>query len=104
MIFETGIIGALLISGIALFFVRRGYQSAQRTRDTDDRLMAMVMVSALTLMFLTFFIGPTLLASPYSVLFWLFGAILLRVYGSGTKATDRPAPYSTATPYRTASP
>ena len=91
MILETGVIGATLITVIALFFLRRGYLAAQNTRQADDRLLAMAMLAVLLLIFFSFFLLPVLYEPPGSVLFWLFAAILLRVYSARPKANRPPA-------------
>ena len=80
MIYETGIIGAILISLIALSFLVRGYAALQRLTDVDDKLLAAALFSILFTLVANFFFQPVLLVLPGSVLFWLFGAVLLRVY------------------------
>ena len=80
MIFETGIIGAILISLIALCFLVRGYAALRHLADIDDKLMAAALFSVLFTLVANFFFVPVLVVLPGSVLFWLFGAVLLRVY------------------------
>ena len=80
MVFETGIIGALLISLIALSFLVRGYAALRRLPDVDDKLLAAGLFSVLFTLTTDFFVIPVLVVLPGSVLFWLFGAVLLRVF------------------------
>ena len=80
MILETGIPGALLISGIAISFIVRGLQILRRLQENDDKLLAAALFSILFIIFINFFYVSVLVQPPGSILFWLFGAALLRVY------------------------
>jgi len=80
MIFETGIIGAVLISLIAISFLVRGGFAILNLEDTDDKLLAGGMFSILFILFANFFVVSVLVIPPGSVLFWLLGGVLLRVY------------------------
>lgn len=82
MIFETGVIGALLITAVAVGFLRRAYQTLQGLSDPDDKLLVSGLLAVLIVIFLLFFTVPVLYGPPGSVFFWLFAAMLLRVYGS----------------------
>ncbi len=87
MVEETGIVGALLIFCVAVLFLLLGFAILQRLRESNDRFMAAAMLSVLAIIFANFFLTPVLLGPPGSVLFWLFGAILMRVYGMGQPST-----------------
>lgn len=80
VIFEMGIIGAVLISCVALSLLRRGYAALRRLTDADDKVMAAALFSVLFTLVANFFVLPVLVGPPGSVLFWLLGAALLRVY------------------------
>ena len=80
MIYEVGIIGAILIFLIALSFLVRGYAALRHLTDVDDKLLAAALFSILFTLVSNFFFLPVLAVLPGSVLFWLFGAVLLRVY------------------------
>lgn len=90
MIAETGLLGALLIASIALVILWRGYQAVRSSREANDKLMSSVLLSILAVMFATFFVGPTLLGLPGNVVFWLFAAILLRVWNGPPSITSSP--------------
>ena len=81
MLYETGLLGGLLIVSIAVLFLVRGWLGLRRLRDPDDRLMAAALLALLGVVFVNFFLTPILIAPPGSVLFWLLGGVLLRVYG-----------------------
>lgn len=78
---ETGILGALLMFCLALLFLWRGFRALQSVSDEDDRLVGTALLAVLLVIFANFFASPILIGPPGSVLFWLFAAILLRVYG-----------------------
>jgi hypothetical protein len=80
MIAETGIPGALLIFCIAIFYLYCGYTNIRALRDEDDKLLASGILAVLAVMFANFFVSPVLLGIPDGPLFWLFSAILLRIY------------------------
>ena len=86
IIFETGIIGAVLILSIAFSFVRRGYLAMARLNDPDDRFLAAAVLAVLALVLANFFLSPILLGPPGSVLFWLLSGLLLRVFASSSPA------------------
>jgi hypothetical protein len=94
MIAETGIPGALLIFCIAVFYLYRGFVHLQALRNEDDKLLAAGLMAVLGVIFVNFFFTPILLSLPAAPLFWLFSAILLRVY--------RPIPATPALTRRTA--
>lgn len=81
MILETGIIGALLIALVSLSFIVRGGMIMKNVQDTDDKLVVSALFSIMFVLFLNFFVASVLVQPPGSVLFWLLGATLLRVYG-----------------------
>ena len=88
IMYETGIIGGLLISAITLFFIERSVSALRSLRDPDARLLATAIVTLLVLVFANFFVTPILLGPPGSVLFWLLsGDFALRVFAP--KATER---------------
>lgn len=84
IIYETGIIGGLLITGIALSFLGCGHALLRRVAGPDDRLLATGMIAVLVLLFANFFVTPVLLGPPGSVLFWLGGGVLLRAFAPAT--------------------
>lgn len=80
MMYETGIIGGILIACITLTFIVRGYLATLRLRDPDDKFLATAILAVLAIIFGNFFVSPILLGPPGSVLFWLLSGVLLRVY------------------------
>ena len=80
IMYETGIIGGILITGLALSFLVRGYLALGRLSDPDAKFLATAIVAVLAIIFANFFVTPILLGPPGSVLFWLLGGILLRVF------------------------
>lgn len=82
IIFETGLIGAVLILSIALSFIRRGYLAMARLHDPDDKFLAAALLAVLAVVLANFFLSPILLGPPGSVLFWLLSGVLLRVFAS----------------------
>ena len=81
MIFETGLLGALLIGGMTIAVLRRGLQTLRRLANPDSQVLAAALLATLVLIFGEFFSAPVLLAPPGSVVFWLFSALLLRQGG-----------------------
>ena len=80
IMYETGIIGGLLISAITLFFIERSVSALKRLSDPDSRLLATAITAILVLVFANFFVTPVLLGPPGSVLFWLLSGVSLRVF------------------------
>ena len=85
IMYETGILGGLLISGIALLFLARSYTSLGRLTDPDDKLLLAAITAVFIIIFANFFVTPILLGPPGSVLFWLLGGISLRVFAPKAK-------------------
>ena len=85
MMFETGIIGGVLITAIALMLILRGYHSMVRLQQPDDRFLAAGILAVLFVVFANFFVAPILLGPPGSVLFWLLGGVLLRVFAPSNR-------------------
>ncbi len=80
IMYETGIIGGLLITALTLFFIERGISALRRLADPDSRLLATAIITTLVLVFANFFVSPILLGPPGSVLFWLLSGAALRVF------------------------
>lgn len=80
IMYETGIIGGLLITALTLFFIERGVSALRRLADPDSRLLAAAITAILVLVFANFFVTPVLLGPPGSVLFWLLSGVSLRVF------------------------
>ncbi len=80
IMYETGILGGLLIVGIALSLIVHGYSVLRRVADPDDRFLATAILALLVIIFANFFVTPILLGPPGSVLFWLLGGVLLRAF------------------------
>lgn len=85
MYFETGLLGMLLIIGITVLLGVKGYETLQRVRDPDDRLLASALLSTLAVLIACCLAQPALVALPGFVVFWMYGAILFRVYGANGK-------------------
>lgn len=86
IMYETGIIGGLLITAITLFFIERGVSALRRLADPDSRLLAAAITAILVLVFANFFVTPVLLGPPGSVLFWLLSGVSLRVFAPKVRA------------------
>ena len=82
IMYETGILGGLLITALALLFIWRNYSALNRLRDADDKLLATAIVAILVIIFANFFVTPILLGPPGSVLFWMLSGIALRSFSS----------------------
>ena len=80
IMYETGILGGLLITAIMLLFLGHGFQALQRTTDPNQRLMLTAILALFLIIFANFFVTPILLGPPGSVLFWLLGGAVLRVF------------------------
>lgn len=80
IIFETGILGALLITSILGMFLVRGYKAVVNLQEPDNRFLSGSILSVFVVIGANFFVSPVLLAPPGSVLFWLLGGLLLRVF------------------------
>jgi hypothetical protein len=80
IMYETGIIGGLLITALALSFIWRCYTALGRLTDPDDKLLLTAITALLVIIFANFFVTPILLGPPGSVLFWLLGGAALRVF------------------------
>ena len=83
IIFETGILGAIFITGILIMFMVLGYRAMVRLQEPDDRFLTASILSVFVVIFANFFVSPILLGPPGTVLFWLLGGALLRVYPAG---------------------
>ena len=82
MIFETGVLGAALITSVLIVFAVQGYRAMIRLQEPDDRLLLASLLSVFAVIFANFFAYPVLLAPPGSVLFWLLGGAMLRVFAA----------------------
>ncbi len=80
IMFETGILGGILITCIMLFFLVRGYQSSVQLQSADDKFLLTALVAVLGVIFANFFVSPILVSLPGSVIFWVFGGMILRVF------------------------
>ena len=83
MIFETGIIGAILITSVLVMLMVRGYRAMVHLQEPDDRFLSASILSVFVVIFANFFVSPILLGPPGTVLFWLLGGALMRVYPAG---------------------
>ena len=90
MMFETGIIGGVLITCIAVSFLLRGYLALARLRAPDDSFLAAALLGVLAVMFAQFFAAPVLMGPPGSVMFWLLGGVLLRVFVQPSQTLTQP--------------
>jgi len=91
IMYETGIIGGILISAIAVAFIRRGYLALARLYDANDRFLATAILGALIVLSANFFVTPVLMGPPGSVMFWLLGGLLLRVFAKPESTSPRVA-------------
>ena len=82
MMFETGLVGAALITCIAVSFLLRGGIALMRLHDADSKLLAAALLGMLGVVFAEFFAAPVLMGPPGSVLFWLSAGVLLRTFTS----------------------
>ncbi len=80
IMYETGIIGGLLIAGLALSFIGRSFLALRCLTEPGEQLLASASVAVLVIIFANFFVTPILLAPPGSVLFWLLGGAVLRAF------------------------
>ena len=80
IMYETGIIGGLLICAIALSFLGRSYFALRGLTNPDNKLLLTGVTAIFALIFANFFVSPILLGSPGAVLFWLLGGASLRVF------------------------
>ncbi len=80
IMYETGIIGGLLIVTIAVSLIGRGCVALRRLTEPGEQFLAAGAVAVLMIIFANFFVTPILLGPPGSVLFWLLGGALLRVF------------------------
>ena len=87
VMYETGIIGGVLIVSLILSFIGRGFLALRRLADADDKLLATAIIALLVIFFANFFVTPILLGPPGSVLFWLLSGTLLRVFVGKRSAT-----------------
>ncbi len=86
IMYETGIIGGLLITALALSFIGRCYGSLRRLPNPDDKLLLTAITALFVIIFANFFVTPILLGPPGSVLFWLLGGAALRAFAPKVKA------------------
>lgn len=82
IMYETGILGGLLITALAALFIGRCFLCLQRLKDPDDKLLLTAITALLVIIFANFFVTPILLGPPGSVLFWLLSGAALRVFAS----------------------
>ena len=80
IMFETGIIGGLLITLIALLFLGRSYFTLKRLTNPDDKFLLTAITAIFVIIFANFFVTPILLGAPGALLFWLLGGASLRVF------------------------
>ncbi len=80
IMYETGIIGGLLIIALALSFIGRCYGYLGRLASPDDKLLLTAITALFVIIFANFFVTPILLGPPGSVLFWLLGGAALRAF------------------------
>ena len=80
IMYETGIIGGLLITALALSFIGRCFGHLGRLTDPDSKLLLTAITALFVVIFANFFVTPVLLGPPGSVLFWLLGGVALRVF------------------------
>ena len=90
MMFETGILGGVLITCIAVSFLLRGYLALPRLSAPDDKFLAAATLGVLAVMFTQFFAAPVLMGPPGSVMFWLLGGVLLRVFAQPSQTLTQP--------------
>ena len=86
IMYETGILGGLLITALALSFAGRCFLALQRLKDPDDKLLLTAITALLIIIFANFFVTPILLGPPGSVLFWLLSGAALRVFAPKARA------------------
>lgn len=89
IMYETGIIGGLLVTAITLFFIERSVSALKVLTDPDDRLLATGITTLLLLIFANFFVTPVLLGPPGSVLFWLLSGVSLCAFGQKQRKESR---------------
>lgn len=80
IMYETGIMGGLLITTLILSFIGRCLLALPRLANPDDKLLATAITAILVIIFANFFVTPILLGPPGSVLFWLLSGAALRVF------------------------
>lgn len=91
IIFETGLLGGILITAVAVFFTLRGYSLMSGLQAPDEKFLAVAIVAFLAVILGNFFVSPILLGPPNSVLFWLLSGALLRAFAVPVLATARRA-------------
>ena len=85
IMYETGIIGGILIASIALSYLALSYRVLNGLTNLDDRLMATAVTAVLLVISINFLATPILMGPPGSVLFWLLGGVSLRVFAPKAK-------------------
>lgn len=88
IIFETGILGGILITAVTVGFILRGYFIMSKLQAPDERFLAVGIIAFLVVILANFFLTPVLLGPPNSVLFWLLSGVVLRAF---TTANTAPA-------------
>lgn len=91
MVFETGLIGAFLITFVAIYFAVVGFRVLQRLKTNDDRCIAASLLASYCVLVCCFPFLPVLMGPPGSILFWLYPSVLLGVYGTPPKPKPLPA-------------
>ncbi len=80
IMYETGIMGGLLITALALSFIGRCLGYLGRQTNSDDKLLLTAITALFVITFANFFVTPILLGPPGSILFWLLGGAALRAF------------------------
>ncbi len=91
MVYETGLIGALVILWISLAILFNGYRIYNQLQDQDLKWTAVGIMAALFAMLLTWLAGPTLISNPASFYFWFLSGMLLKL-GHIATLESSPAP------------
>ena len=89
LIFETGIIGAVLLVGTTIMIVFRAFRVFARLRDEDDRIAASSIFSVLLVVVGSLPFICVLGAPPGSILFWLLAGTMLSVYDRAPKSKPK---------------
>jgi hypothetical protein len=82
MVYETGLIGAFLITAVAINFAILGFRVLRQLKANDDRCLAASLLASYCVLVCCFPVLPVLMGPPGSILFWLYPAVLLGVYGA----------------------
>src|SRR3989338_326576 len=79
MMIETGIPGTLLITGIFLYFIIKGYLIQITIKEKELKIIAASITTFLLSLFIISFGYQPLTANPYQSLFWFLGGLLLKL-------------------------